>query len=242
MVRPECQGIADQLQDARRDLTIAQEDFLAAERNSQVKQQARAEVIRLYNLVQELERSLRDCEGLPPFPQPVRALFTSTVVVNTSNPVIVATRTQNVQASMTFSSIDYRLVEFTFPDTPVATTTGGIGPVTGTNTIFAKTPSTVVGAFERSTGHIDMQTARFDVRNDVDFLENGTADFMPLTTRTVPSPNSGSLMGTALGAGGTPGGVVLVGSSVFRGGVGSSFNGTSIDLTINGVLSDFPRD
>jgi hypothetical protein len=233
MVKPECQGIADQLQDATSDLAVAQQDFLSEPVNSEVKQRARAEVVRLYNLVQDLERSLRDCEGLPQFPQPVRALFTSTAIVATNIPVFSPTRPSNIQASMTFSSIDYQLVEFSFPDTPVGTSVGGVtGVLTFTNVTSAKTASTVTGAFERSTGHIVMPNARFDVRQSLDAADNGTVNFMPLTTRTVSSPSSpmGTLTGRALDRSVTPGRVVLVGSSVFTG--STFFSGRTVDLII----------
>lgn len=235
MVRPECQDIANQLQDARVELAVAQQDFLEAPRNSEVKQEARKAVLKLNNLVQDLERSLRDCEGLPPFPQPIRALFTSTVRVATNTSIFTPTNPSNVPVSMTFSDVDYRLVEFSFPDTVVGTSAVG-----GINSISARTVSTVGGAFERSTGHINMAIALFEVRQSLDIVENGTVNFMPLTTRTVSSPMApgGILMGMPLDRSVTPGRVILVGSSVLSGAL--FFRGTSIDLIIDGVLSAFP--
>ena len=240
MVKPECQEIANNLQDARNELAIAQQDFLEAERNSEYKQKLKKEVNRLLDLVRELERSLRDCEGLPQFPQPIRTLFASAVVVITNSPVIPSSVTSNVPASIGFSDIDYRLVEFTFPNTVVGTVVGGIPPVTATNSISANTISTAVGAFERPTGHIDIPSARFDVHQSLAFTENGTVDFNPLTTRTVPSPRApgGVLTGMPLDRSSTPGRVILVGSSVLGGAL--CFRGTSVDLIIDGVLSAFP--
>jgi hypothetical protein len=239
MVRPECQDIDNQLQDVKAALVVAQQDFLSAERNSEAKQNAKKEVVRLLDRLRELERNLRECEGLPPFPQPVRALFTCMVFAATSTSIFVPTGASNVQAGMIFSDIDFRLVEFTFPDTPVGTSVAGVPPLTLTNVISAKTASTATGSFERSTGHIDLN-ARFEVHQSLDFADNGTVDFMPLTTRTVPSPMApgGVLVGMPLARSGTPGRVVLVGSSVFAGGV--FFNGTTVDLIIDGVLSAFP--
>jgi hypothetical protein len=243
MVNPACQDIANQLQDTRTELAIAQQDFLDEPPNSETKQKARKEVVRLFGLMQDLERSLRDCEGLPPFPQPIRALFTSTVRVATSTPVFTtpAGGTSNVQTTMTFSDVDYRLVEFTFPSTPIGSSVGGIGPATVTNVISASTvPTVVTGTFERSTGHIDMTSASFDIRQSLAFTENGTVDFKPLTTRTVPSPMApgGILTGMPLDRSVTPGRVILVGSSVLGGAL--FFKGTLIDLIIDGVLSAFP--
>jgi hypothetical protein len=239
MTRPECQDIANDLQDARNELAIAQHDWLEEPRNSANKARLRREVVRLQNLAHDLERSLRDCEGLPQFPQPIRALFTCRVFVITSASIFTPTNPSNIQASMIFSDIDYRRVEFSFPDTPVGTSTGGIPPLTVTNTISARTvPAVAYGAFERTTGHIDMASAGFEVRQSLDFADNGSVNFMPLTTRTVPSPIAGILTGMPLDRSATPGRVILVGSSVLSGAV--FFGGTSIDLIIDGVLSAFP--
>jgi hypothetical protein len=240
MVKPECQDIADELQDTRVALAIAQQDFLEAERNSQEKQRLKKEVVRLLDRVRELEGSLRDCEGLPPYPQPVRALFTCTAIVRTSSAVLPTSTTSNIPAAMTFSDVFYRLVEFTFPDTVVGGVAAGVGPATVTNSISARTVSTVVGVFEQSSGHIDIPSASFDVRQSLAFTENGTVTFTPLTTRTVSSPSapSGTLMGMPLDRSVTPGRVVLVGSSVLVGAV--CFRGTAVDLILDGVLSGFP--
>jgi hypothetical protein len=240
MVKPECQDINGQLQDARNELATAQQDWVSEPVNSAYRQKLRKEVVRLGNLVGELERSLRDCEGLPQFPQPIHALFTSTVFVGTNTSIFTSSGASNVQASMGYSDVDYRLVEFTFPDTVVGASVGGIPPVTITNFISAKTGSTATGAFDRSTGHIDLPIARFEVHQSLDFADNGTVDFIPLTTRTVPSPIApgGILTGRPLDRSLTPGRVILVGSSVLQGGI--FFKGTAVDLIIDGVLSAFP--
>ncbi|GGN81598.1 hypothetical protein GCM10011579_068370 [Streptomyces albiflavescens] len=240
MVKPECQDIESQLQYARNELAIAQQDWLAEPVNSGNKQRLKKEVTRLYKQVVELEHSLRDCEGLPQYPHPVRALLNSVVSVSANASIFTAGGASNVPAGMTFSNIDYVTVEFTFPDTVVGTVVAGVPPFTVTNFISAKTTSTVVGVFERSTGHIDLPMARFDVRQSLNVAANGSVDFMPLTTRTVPSPMApgGILTGMPLDRSVIPGRVILVGSSVMQGAL--CFNGTSVDLMINGVLSAFP--
>ena len=240
MVKPECQDIDGQLQDARNDLATAQQDWLEAAPNSSYAGILKKEVARLTNLVGKLEGSLRDCEGLPPIPKPIRTLFTCTVIVGTNTPIFPSARVSNVPAAMAFSDIDYAFVQFTFPITPLGGVAGGVGPVTVTNVISANTHSTVTGAFERSTGHIDLQMARFDVHQSIAATENGTVDFMPLTTRTVPSPMApgGVLTGRPLDRSLMPGRVILVGSSVLQGAV--CLRGTSVDLIIDGPLSAFP--
>lgn len=240
MVKPECQDIDGGLQDAKNELAIVQQDFLAAPINSPEKAKLKKEANRLLDLVRKLERELRDCEGLPQFPHPVRALFTCTVSFSTSAPVLPSSSTANVPASMVFWDIDYRQVEFNFPFTPVAAVMGGVGPLTATNVISAKTVKMVSGTYERSSGHIDMASAPFEVTQSILFTENGTADFQPLTTRTAMSPTApgGMLMGMPLDRSTIPGRVILVGSTVLSS-VGC-FNGVSVDLIIDGVLSSFP--
>lgn len=240
MVKPECQDIDSNLQDAKNELAIAQQDFVAAPLGSYARAEAKKEAKRLLDLVRKLERDLRDCEGLPQFPDPVRALFTCTVSFSTTAPVLPASSTANVPASMVFRGIDYAHMEFSFPLTPVATVMGGVGPITATNVISAKTVSTVTGTYERSTGHIDMASAPFDVTQSILFTENGTADFKPLTTRTAMSPSApgGMLMGMPLDRSTVPGRVILVGSTVLSS--SGCFNGVSVDLIIDGVLSSFP--
>jgi hypothetical protein len=240
VVKPECQGIEDELQVARDRLTAAQQDFLEAAPNSAEKAAAKKRAKEALDLVYGLERQQRDCEGLPQYPDPVRALFTCTVSFSTNTSVLPFGVTQNVPASMVLWNIDYRQVEFSFPSTDVAAVVVGAPPLAVTNVVSAKTVSTVTGVYERSTGHIDMASARFEVKQSVNVFDNGTAEFNPLTTRTAMSPTApgGMLMGRPLDRSGVPGRVVLVGSTVLSS--GGCFNGVSVDMIIDGVLSAFP--
>lgn len=240
MVKPECQGIEADLQDARNELADAQQDFLAAAPNSPAKAAAKKKAKELLDLVRDLERQLRDCEGLPPFPPAVRALFTCSVSFSTNTPVLPSSVTANVPASMVFWNIDHKQVEFNFPETPVAAVMAGAPPLTVTNVISAKTAKTVYGAYERSTGHIDLANALFEVTQSINFPDNGTVEFNPLTTRIAMSPTApgGMLMGAPLDRSTVPGRVILVGSSVLSS--GGCFKGVSVDLIIDGVLSAFP--
>ena len=91
----------------------------------------------------------RPREGLPPFPEPIGALFPCRAVVGTNAVAFSsAGASSNLPASMNVSDVDYRLVAFTFPEAVVGSSSVGVPPLTFTNLISAKTVPPAAGVLE----------------------------------------------------------------------------------------------
>lgn len=237
MVRPECQSILDDISDLRSEVVQFQQDLNAADTYKQM-QDAAKEIKKLNAQIAQRQSDFDKCEGNPPLPGPIGALFPSRVSVATNNSTFRTLGAPSAAAGMFFSQADYSSVAFSFPSTDMGTFPFGFIPVS--NTLSAKLSlSPASGSFERSTGHVDIPSATFLVHHSFPLIVDSTVVFTPLTTRTVPSSLSlvGSLTGLPLDRSASPGRVVLVGSSTL---VGGNFGGTVVDMIIDGILSQFP--
>jgi hypothetical protein len=237
MVRPECQHFLDEIQEKRDDLIALQQELQTAPTN--FKPGIKKRIAECQAQIDALEKSFSECEGVQPLPAPIAAVFPSTVFIGTSNAAFPTLGPASATATMTFSQADYNSVLFTFPATLVGTfTVTFLGFGVFTNAVTASlSPSSAGGSFERSTGHVDIAQANFYIDNSQWFIADSTLQFTPLTTRSVPSPLSGTLIGAPLNRTTNPGRLVLVGSSTLTGGY---YSGTVVDILIDGVLSQFP--
>lgn len=131
------------------------------------------------------------------------------------------------------------MVELGFPRSALGTFTFSIAGVPVASNTLTATLRPSAGAFDLATGHIDIARADFLIEHSSPFLAGSTATVAPLTTRAIPSSLSpmGTVSGAPLNRSGSPGRLILVGSSVL---VGGNYNGTLVDVTIDGVLSAFP--
>jgi hypothetical protein len=246
---PDCQAIADELADLKKERSDLQADLQGLNRDPgepkpspSQKAAIAARIGRVNGKIDDKERELRECLGVPaPLPA-VTCPIIGTTSVATSSTTFPGPFTLPAVPTLTFLSPDHTAVQLAAIATSLAPFAVTGTPCTDTITIAI--PS-AAGGFNTATGDISMSISATISHSLMGGIFNVCAGSTPgpsttqspLTTGTLTSAVSGSISGAPLNR--TSSTITLVASGVLAGGA-SQLAGTGLDLRITGTLACAP--
>jgi hypothetical protein len=241
-IPPECQQIANDLQDFKGERADLQAELQVAPTSQKASLAGRIKA--LTRRIAEKEAELDRCMGVEPPPPPLTCTLPGTAVITTGDSRAPGPFVISVDLTLTFFGPNRESVTLSFPGASFPVTFSVLGSTCTDTITIILSGGQATGTYSPSfPNNIDIP-ATFSLSHAItggfvcSFLpaDPSTLPLTPpgLTTRSVPSPLSptGTLFGSALNK--NTGSVTLVGAGVSTGG---ALGGIAFDITISGTLA-----